>query len=488
MSTKIKTTDSVVMNVTKDELEDRAQRDLETLEHYRKSHNKRHLTRRDFLATGVIPFLGTMMLGPLARAQSIVCSTGSGEWIPLITINLTGGSGLSSHWLPLDAGNQLLPSYSKMGWGKAGAFAVDYEFANRAPFFQGSTLLAGIRNQATPAALAVSSFVGVAVRSQDDSSMNAFDFTGLARGIGLNGKLIGNLGTSNTATGNGTQPAYMAPPAPLVVGSYDDITGALGVSGGSLTSIVTGGRAGALFSMIQQLSGHQAKPKAKLNGGEVLQSSIVCRTQDNTALVSSASGASVTDPRSNGAFSTIWGIANNTSVNSRAFVFGSMVYNSLMGNAGSVNLTMGGYDYHNGTRTSGDARDNDAGLVIGRVIQSCMLLNKKAFIAVVSDGSVTSAESDSPGSPWASDGGIRGAAYMIAVNPTGALASAGTQLGSFIAAQAADDKSVVGNSPERAAAAMFMNYLNVNKKLGELDKVLPRIFSAVDIQKMTVLG
>lgn len=458
-------------------------------------HGKPIITRRDFLSSGALSFSASFMLPSLgvmlaksgvAQAQEIVCSSGGGEWVPLITLNLAGGSGLSAHWLPLDKGGQLLSSYSKMGWGLPTNFSVDKEFANKAPFFQGSTFLAGVRSMAQPTALAATNFVGLAVRSNDDSGANAFDITGMARKMGLNGAILGNLGTRATMTGNNTQPAFVAPPAALPVGSYNDLVAALGVSD-SLKGLVDAGLGGKLFETIEKLSEHQVRRLAALNGGSQLEDIIVCRARDNTKLTSNANGAN-TDPLANTAYSAIWGLTANTARNSQSFVFGSLVFNALNGNSGSVNLTIGGYDYHNGTRTRGDLADADAGVVVGRILQSCMVMNKPAMILVVSDGSVQSPESDSPMSPWTSDSGNKGAAYMLHIDPSGIITNKGYQLGSFTNGQAVDETSIVGASPQRAAAAMFVNYLNVNKKLGDIDKVLPRVLSAAEIEKMTILG
>jgi hypothetical protein len=454
-------------------------------------HGRLPLNRREFLGAGLIQFAGFMALPPMLKSMGpgrnakadVVCDVAKSSELPaLITLNLQGGAGLSANWMPLDQGLQPLASYSKMGWG-VGPAAVK-EFANQAPFFATSPLLAALKT-AVPDTMALlnTNFVGVAVRSQDDSGGNRFDITGLTKAAGLTGTLLANLGTSNTVTGNNTQPAFVTPPAPLVVGSYNDIQGALSVSG-SLTKIAT--RAPALFSTIQKLNTLQAQKYAAQNYGQQLEQLMVCRSQDNTNLVSNPNGAA-TDPLSEAPVATAWGITANTSKSSRDYVFATMVYNALKGNAGSANLTIGGYDYHNGTRTTGDTKDAEAGTVIGRIITTAYRLNKKVFIIVTSDGSVTSAESDVAGSPWGSDGGLRGSSFMIAMDPTGGTTAKGFQLGHYSSAQAADDKTLVGTAPERAAAAMFANYLAFGKQLNLFEKTLPRIFNVAELDTILML-
>lgn len=451
-----------------------------------KMHDRLPLNRREFLGAGLIQFSGFLALNPMmkimgprsmAKAAGVVCDVAKSSELPaLITLNLAGGAGLSANWMPLDQGLQPLSSYSKMGQGTSPS--AIREFANQAPFFAGSGLLNALR-AAVPDTMALlnTNFVGIAVRSQDDSSGNRFDITGLTKAAGLTGTLLANLGTSNTATGNNTQPAFLSPPAPLVVGNYNDIVGALSVSG-SLSSIAA--RAPALFGAIQKLNALQAQKYLAMNYGEQLEQLMVCRSQDNTNLVANPNGAA-TDPLSEAPIATAWGLNANTSKASRDYVFATLVYNALKGNAGSANLTIGGYDYHNGTRTTGDTKDAEAGTVIGRIITTAYRLQKKVFIIVTSDGSVTSAESDVAGSPWGSDGGLRGSSFMIAMDPTGGTTAKGFQLGHYVSAQAADDKTLVGTAPERAAAAMFANYLSFGKRLDLFEKTLPRVFSVSDL-------
>ncbi|MGE3756654.1 MAG: hypothetical protein AB7H97_02810, partial [Pseudobdellovibrionaceae bacterium] len=170
------------------------------------------------------------------------------------------------------------------------------------------------------------------------------------------------------------------------------------------------------------------------------------------------------------------------------FIFSTMVFNALNGNAGTVNLEIGGYDYHNGTRASGDLKDREAGVVIGKVLESFASMKKRGFIVVTSDGSVSSPESDTAGGPWVSDRGSSGCAYMIAYDPIVAPKTKSFQLGHFNSGQAADESFLTGGSPETAAGAMLVNYLAFNKKTSLVESLLPRIFDAAQIELMSVIG
>ncbi len=460
-------------------------------ETFEKLHGK-PVTRRDFLSTGLIGFSSSFVLPSFiailaksgnAEAQNLLCKTaGGGDLCPFISLKLSGGAAMTANFLPMDKAQQLLPSYSKMGMGLGSTIPVTYEFANKAPFYAASSMLAGIRGSASAMTLANSNFVGTCVRSQDDSAGNKFDITGLVVGSGLSGKILPNLGKANTETGASNSFAYVRPPAPLIVGRYEDVVGSLGVSG-SLASLNQSQKSN-LFRTIQSLSGSQATAIQSMTGGSLLSRLLGCATADNTNLIANTASLNI-DPLTSPTFAQTWGINANTNKGSQDFVFATMVYNALNGNASSVNLEIGGYDYHNNTRTSGDTKDLEAGVVIGRILQSLAVMGKKGFIVVTSDGSVTSAESDVAGSPWTSDRGTAGAAYMICYDPLAPHVVKSSQLGHFTSGQAADDTFITGGSAEIAAGAMFVNYLSFNGKLNLVENYLPRVFTSVEIDMIT---
>ena len=162
-----------------------------------------------------------------------------------------------------------------------------------------------------------------------------------------------------------------------------------------------------------------------------------------------------------------------------------MTFNALNGNASTCNLDIGGFDYHNGTRTSGDAKDLEAGIVIARVLQSAALLGKKVFVCVTSDGSVSSADSQIAGSPWTSDRGAAGSTYMISYDPAGPHQIKSNQLGFFNGGQAADETFITGGSAELTAVAMFANYAAFNGKLNLFETWAPRIFTTAQLDIVT---
>lgn len=436
-----------------------------------KTGHSKPVTRREFLAAGIIPFAAsTLVPGALglltslpASAAEANCAAETSAFAPLISLNLSGGASIASNFLPRDKGGQLLASYSKVGGGTSANLTPVEEFGIT-QFSSTSGLLAGIRQTATAATLANTACIGVCVQSRDDSADNKFDISGMAYKAGSLGSLLPNMGTRNTPTGSNNKASTVQPPAPLAVSSFNSLSNSIGYTAALASSLTVPQRA-SLTKLVQNLSGAQTRKLASINSAAQVQSLVECAGIKNTGLISQ--GASAVDPLTNApTVAAAWGITSGTAANAQARVFGSMVYNSLAGKAGTANLEIGGYDYHDNTRTTGDTRDTAAGAVIGRILESARLMDKSVFIYVTSDGAVSSAESTNPGSVWTSDRGSAGLALMIMYSPTGRPATTAAQIGQYTAGQVADDTHVIGSNPELAAQAVFANYLQFNKKIG----------------------
>jgi hypothetical protein len=479
------------------ELQEAKRKELEAnYKDYCVAHNKKPISRRDLLSAGVISFsasmtlptLAGMMLPREAYAQSAECPAASGAstMTPFVTLNLAGGAGLAMNYVPTDQGGQLLPSYSKMGLGD-GQLPIDNEFGS-VPFAGNgiSNLLTEMRAAASPATLANTAFVAIPVRSRDDFSMNPFDISGMVAKAGLVGTDLPNMGTRSSDTGIRQNYAKVKPPTPLVVGNYNDIRGALELGVEGPLSNMTDEQKISIVRLVNRLSESQVNRVNNNSGGRMLANLVKCAMGKNVELASQP--APVVDVRQNASLATVWGVDGGTNTNDREVVFGSMVNAGLLGHAGTVNLEMGGYDYHNGTRTTGNERDGNAGRMIGRILESASVLNKKVFIYVTSDGSVVSPVSDDRAAPWVSDRGEAGMAYILAYDPTGQPQTSGHQIGHFTEAQAADDSFLTGGNPELAASAAFANYLQFNNRMDLLNPILGNTFDSSDLAKILKFG
>ncbi len=315
-----------------------------------------------------------------------------------------------------------------------------------------------MRNAATAAALANCAFVAGCVQSRDDSAENAFDASGLVFRSGLVGSVLPNLGTESTPTGIRQKFSTTAPPPPLVANNFNTVANAIGYTA-ALQKSLSQDQRNKVAKLASRLTGTQARRLASINSVAHVKTLVECAGVRNVELVES--GSSAIDPlnSSQGTAIRTSTISEQTQMRAAKRVFFStLVYNGLIGNAGSVNLEMGGFDYHNGSRTAGDAKDRDAGATVGRIIEMAHLLQKPVFIYVTSDGSVVSTDSESPGSAWVSDRGNAGMVYIIMYHPNGRPATSGPQIGHYNSGQEAEEATAIGSSPEVAAQAVFANY------------------------------
>lgn len=449
-----------------------------------KTGHSKPVTRRELLAHGIIPFAGTLfapqmmqlLLSSTASAQSAAnCASSVSSFAPFIHLNLSGGAAMSSNFVPMNSSGAPLASYNKMGLGN-NQLPIEREFGGGT--FAGtengallSKMLEGIRSIADADTISRTSFIGVCVRSRDDSSENASNISGLVVKAGLNGTHLPNLGTRSSSTGVNDMPAVLLPPTPLVVRSFRDITNSLGYSAAIGTQLNEAQKV-KLANLVSGLSQQQSRKLASMNSGDQLQKLVECAGIKNKALVEEGTGA--VNPVLNAAVGTIWQINNGSNQGSNDYVFGSMVYNALQGYAGATGLEMGGYDYHDNSRNTGNTRDRNAGVTIGRILQTAKALQKPVFLYVTSDGAVNSPESDSRTAPWTSDRGSAGASYIFMYNPTRRPAVSANQIGHFTDAQVADDKFPIGNDPSRGAQAVFANYLQFNKRIGDFNRIVGR--------------
>lgn len=457
--------------------------------------HSRPTTRREFLSTGIIPFaawavapsLTTLLRSSQALGQTnSVCPTTTGAaYIPFITLNLSGGPSLASQLVVKNLSGGNINSYTKLGLGIGPGISFNVEKEFGTVEFSGTAIggntqglvskfLTGMRdprNQNTrSAALANTAFVWSAVSLADDTASNLLDVTGLVVKMGLSGSKLPNLGRSDTSTGIGQKSAVLPPPAPFIVGNVNDLSNALGYS--SALQNFSPAQKLSLAKTISKFTGSQVRAIASTSGAESFSKIVECAGVRNIDMI--ASGGGDVNPLALGnAVSTelarIWGInaADRTSQNA---IFGSMVYNGLVGNASTINLNIGGYDYHDGTRTNGDGKDQAAGSVVGKILETAAYLKKPVFIYVCADGATVSSESTTADSVWMSDRGVAGMQYMLAYDPAKRPITTGNQIGGFNDGQAADGKFPTGTSAELAAQAVFANYAALNGRIDFLEQ------------------
>jgi hypothetical protein len=142
------------------------------------------------------------------------------------------------------------------------------------------------------------------------------------------------------------------------------------------------------------------------------------------------------------------------------------------GNAAAGTIEMGGFDYHTGDRSTGEARDLNLGNCIGACLEYAARVGKPLMIYVFSDGSLASSgmiDSSVGGrgkNVWTADNQSVAAAYFLVYSPTGRPVPAqgnpelSLQIGSFNPDGSINtNSSPAGNNVLNLVQMVVLNYM-----------------------------
>jgi hypothetical protein len=142
------------------------------------------------------------------------------------------------------------------------------------------------------------------------------------------------------------------------------------------------------------------------------------------------------------------------------------------GYAGAGTISLGGFDYHDGTRATGESRNFQAGQMIGAVLEYAARKGSPVMIQVLSDGSLSAnsmvdtstAGRDKLG--WQGDNSSVAGTFFLVYSPKGRPALrngvAGQQIGYF----SSDGSVVTGSSPaansvNQIPELIMLNYMGL---------------------------
>lgn len=438
--------------------------------------HKAPVTRRDFLAAGLIPFAARMilpgglgLLAPsLASAAGENCEAGKSSLIPFVRVHLRGGGAMASNYVPRPADRSaLLNSYNTLGMGSGSGLTLEREFGLDA--FAGggiSQMIVGFKSTGQAVTSDRTAFLAACVKSRDDSNDNKFDPDGMLFKAGLRGQWLPNLAKSEAGTLKGVAASVIAP-TPLEISSYDDIINSIGYSQ-RVKNSMNANQQQSLARFLSRLSSSHARKLAAVSNANQVQNLIECAGIKNIGVL--AAGPTTVTPTAG--VLAAWG---NPADGSQNKIFAAMTYNCMMGHSGSITIELGGYDYHTNRREDGQLADFQAGLVYRRILETARELNKPCFLLVTSDGAVGSPVTEQRiEAPWTSERGDAGMMYMFMYHPSGRPEVSDFQIGSFTQGQVVDSNHVIGNNPELATQAVFANYLSMNNRMDLFNTVIPR--------------
>jgi hypothetical protein len=447
---------------------------------YHTDHS-RPKTRREFIAQGFMAGTGVALTSPLAMLSHRVnaltitnekpqsCRTGvigNGK-IPFICFDLAGGANIAGSNVLIGQQGGQLDLLMTAGYNKQGLPgdqipvisndpAVPNQFVNTdfgLAFHSDSQMLAGMLERGS---LAIGNTNGAVIpaRSQNDTGNNPHNpMYGIAKAgnvrdsngdvIGLGGamgQVVALIGSQNSDSGgNSMAPANMIDLAfrPTKIDRPSDARGLVDLGGllnlpGNQTERVAILEAAFRISNAKMggvttgLSG--TSPNGSGIGGVddvTLRDAIRCAYAQSADLAEQFDNSDDLDPSLDpvirGQIFTPQEFDGDGEFRKTASVM-KLVIDGL---AGAGTITMGGYDYHTGDRSTGEARDLRAGRCIGACLAYAASQNKPLMIYVCSDGSVFSngmldnSQGGRGKGVWTGDNQQTAASFFLVYNPTG---------------------------------------------------------------------
>ena len=508
----------------------------------RHNSHKRPVSRRDFIGQGFMTGAATVLASPLLSTLwnsgnayadvladldpgGVKCAitNGAGK-IPFIAFDLSGGANIAgSNVLVGKQGGQhdflSTAGYSKLGVTGAmmpnnsttGSF-IDSQFG--LAFHSDSAFLRGMLMSTSVTSRAfVNGFV-IPAMSQNDTNTNPHNpMYGIAK-CGAKGQLLTLIGSVNSdAGGNSMAPASMVDLAirPTKVASAADCTGL--VDTGSLGTMFTKSDGSpdtpstvAVMEAVDRLSRAKlavTKPKlADATADASINSQVDCAYVRGAYLAEQFSSPAVLDPKVDAnvtaAFAAVGGITADREFEKTAAVMKLVID----GMAGAGTIQMGGFDYHTGDRSTGEARDFRAGVCIGACLEYAVRTGKELMLQVFSDGSLNSngmIDNSTGGrgkGVWTGDNQSTACTFVLVVGKVGRPVSAktlnspneGPQLGYF---QASGDVNSAGSPAANSATAtvdmILLNYLALHGEQGKFATLFPTSSLAAQIDPWIAL-
>ena len=520
-------------------------------------NHPRPVTRRDFLAAGMLGaqgmVLGSAWLGSLLKAQAAraagldadiaallaqgQCNVPSGSGsLPFIVFDLAGGANLVGSEALVGVQGGQANFLSTAGFGKLGVpgnmVPTSSTFVSSALgllWHSDGAILRGILTKASVATQAGVNGAVIPAMSQNDTQSNTTNpIYGIAE-AGAKGTVVNLVGTNSSVSGGNSmalmytiQPALQpttirqpsdaialapvppggGPPDPLAIAELESETRISAGTGPYQGAGSTGSEfSGALASPSGSTPGVQLIP----GGGSTdaaLKNQVRCSyvKAANTANIFAAGPAGLDptqDPLIVGGTTPIFTAADFQSQDVQ--MTASVMKLVIDGYAGAGTISMGGYDYHDGSRATGETKNFTAGQMIGAVLEYASRKGTPVMIQILSDGSLTAnsmVDTSTAGRNklgWQGDNSAVAATLFLVFSPKGRPVLrngvAGQQIGYFSSdGSVVSSSSPAANSINQIPELIMLNYMG----LAGTDAQFPTLFpmqglgTAAQLAAMTV--
>ena len=492
---------------------------------------KKILTRRDFLGSGVLhsfgsiflPSLATLLRNERALAAGETCSV-NGEQMPaFIAIDLQGGASIAGNNIIVrDKNKALLTDYGGLGLDGVPDESNDINTEFGIEMHEDSPMLRGMRSTTTAEVRAkVNGFV-ICAQSADDTPNNKM---ATAPGIfkaGCGGSIVPLVGMRKTPSGGNSMTPFGTDVAPTLIENLASAQQL--ISAGELWTGARAARLEKVLQTIDSLNSTRLKALGQLSLPEQAMAMMQCsyskagkmmggdkpnlNPDADPNLSQTAGGNDLENPNTNTSqpcYGGHWHGHGSTGMDQASKQIGYMV---LKGFAGSGTITLPGYDYHDGSGTTGFAADERAGRVIGNMLTMAAALGRKLMLHIYTDGGVDSqnaavdanagkcndnTEREVKRRKWTGDSEARAAAFVLVFDPAGQPTLSSQQMGAYKSDDGGtvdlqpSEHTAISENPEAHATAVIANYLswqgreqdlfsqvmsNSPIRSGELDKYL----------------
>ena len=426
--------------------------------------------------------------------------------VPFICFDLAGGANLAGSNVLVGQGPEQTDFLSTAGYSKLGLPGDmipgldDSNFTLLNPsdglfindelgllFHADSAMLAGIR-QKSGSALTLGGIDGAVIpaRSDNDTGNNPHNpMYGIAA-AGAKGGVVTLIGSrSSDSGGNSMAPASQINPEirPTKVDRPSDVTGMVDV--GDLTAILSDpADVTAVMESMARISHKKMSLGAidtRVSRDEVIKDLVRCGYLKAADIADRFAGVDVNPDDRN----TSQIIVGPSGIFTEAEFDGdgefrktaSVMKMVIDGHAGAGCVTMGGYDYHTGDRSTGELRDLRAGRCIGACLAYAAIMRRPLMIYVFSDGSVFS-NGSTDGSTngrgkgvWTGDNSSTACSFFLAYNPNGAVSkynvgltdNSHRQIGRFTSdASVVTSSSPAANNVNLLVNTVVLNYMALN--------------------------
>jgi len=460
----------------------------------RHPEHARPRTRREFLAQGFLSGAALLaspsLLGLLpreVRAQAASCglSAAAGR-IPFLCFDLAGGANVAgSNVLVGGPGGQLdfLPDegYLKLGLPaiQSPRLVGQVDSQLSLAFHSDSAFLRGILSKTSTTTRANVNGCVICARSSNDTGNNPHNPMYGINKAGADGSLVTLVGTeSSVSGGNSMAPLSMQDPTvrPVKIDRASDATGL--VDTGKLVQLLDQDDAASVMRAMERITELKL---ARMSEDDIVKDLIRCGFVESADLVATFGDPSLLDPLAD---PDIVGIFTAAELDQDEFRKTAAVMKLVVnGFAGAGTVELGGYDYHDSTRASGEIADFEAGQAMGAALEYAARRGQQLMLYVFSDGSVScdgvldnSAAGRGKGI-WKSDNSNTAAVFILVHDPNGRplLTSPGAQQIGFFrgSGDVETASSRVANNVDLLAEAIVLNYLALHDDVGQLDAILP---------------